>query len=229
MVIKLTPRLQTVADRVPGGARLADVGTDHAYLPVWLLQSGRIPSAVCTDLRPGPLERAGETVKSCAVAHRVSLRLCDGLAGVEPHEVDCVVIAGMGGETILHILGEAPWTLGKTCIVQPMSSLADLRAGLGALGFHVARETLAREGETLYVVMELAPGPERPLTAAELQVGRAENHAGDPLWPEYLDRETRRLRRALVGLKRSNKPEDGPRLQALQDALRGLETMREEI
>ncbi len=229
MELNLTHRLQTVADRVPQGARLADVGTDHAYLPAWLLLAGKIPGAVCTDLRPGPLERAEETVRTWDVAGKVSLRLCDGLKGVAPDEVDCVAIAGMGGETILHILKEAPWAAGKPCVVQPMSSLSDLRAGLGALGLHVARETIAREGETLYVVMDLSAGAERPLTAAEVQVGRVENHRGDPLWPEYLGREITRLRRALTGLERSKKPEDEPRRRELQAALAGMEHMMEGI
>ncbi len=229
MELNLTPRLRTVADRVPRGARLADVGTDHAYLPAWLLLAGKIPSAVCTDLRPGPLERAGETVRTWGVADKVSLRLCDGLKGVAPEEVDCVVIAGMGGETILHILEEAPWAAGKPCVVQPMSSLSDLRAGLGALGLHVASETIAKEGETLYVVMDLTAGAEGPLTAAEVQAGRVENHRGDPLWPEYLRRETERLRRALGGLERSKKPEDEPRRQELRAALAGMEAMMEGI
>ncbi len=229
MELNLTPRLRTVADRVPRGARLADVGTDHAYLPAWLLLAGTIPSAGCTDRRPGPLVRAEETVRTWDVADKVSLRLCDGLAGVSPEEVDCVAIAGMGGETILHILKEAPWAVGKPCVVQPMSSLSDLRAGLGTLGLHVAGETIAREGETLYVVMTLAAGAEGPLTAAEVQVGRVENHRGDPLWPEYLRRETERLRRALAGLEHSKKPGDEPRRRALQAALAGMEAMREGI
>ncbi len=229
MAGNLTPRLQAVARRVPQGCRLADVGTDHAYLPAWLLRQGRVPFAVCTDLRPGPLERARETVERQDVADRVSLRLCDGLSGVDPDEVDCVVIAGMGGETILHILKEAPWAREKTCIVQPMSSLSDLRAGVGELGLRVDRETLAAEGETLYVIMELAAGAEGPLTAAERQVGRRENHEGDPLWPAYLRQEETRLDRALAGLERSKKPEDEPRRQELREALAGLREMMEAI
>lgn len=229
MALNLTPRLRTVARRVPPGARLADVGTDHAYLPAWLLLQGQIPFAVCTDLRPGPLERARETVARYGVADRVSLRLCDGLAGVEPGQVDCVVIAGMGGETILQILKAAPWAAGKTCIVQPMSSLSDLRAGVGALGLHIAGEALAREGETLYVIMELAPGAEGPLTAAEKQVGRVENHLGDPLWPAYLRQEEERLTRALAGLERSQKAGDDLRRQELGEALAGIRTMTEEF
>ena len=229
MALNLTPRLETVARRVPKDARLADVGTDHAYLPAWLLTRGHIPFAVCTDLRPGPLARARETVERWEVADKVSLRLCDGLAGVEPGEVDCVVIAGMGGETILHILAQAPWTASMPCIVQPMSSLPDLRAGVGALGLRVAGETLAREGDTLYVVMDLAPGTEGPLTAAQLQVGRAENHRNDPLWPLYLRQEEGRLTRALAGLERSQKLGDGLRRQELAQALAGIRDMMEEI
>ena len=229
MALHLTPRLQIVADRVPVGARLADVGTDHAYLPAWLLMEGKIPFAVCTDLRPGPLERAKETVEHYGVADKVSLRLCDGLAGVEPDEVDCIAIAGMGGETILHILEAASWSREKTCIVQPMSSLPDLRAGVGPLGLHIARETLAQEGETLYVVMELQAGAEGPLTAAERLVGRESNHAGDLLWPQYLEQEEARTRRALEGLARSKKPEDEPRRQELQNALTGIRDMMEAI
>lgn len=229
MALNLTPRLQTVAQRVPQGARLADVGTDHAYLPAWLLRSGQIPFAVCTDLRSGPLERARETVERYGVAHRVSLRLCDGLTRVEPDEVDCVVIAGMGGETILQILRAAPWAAEKTCIVQPMSSISDLRAGVGALGLHIAGETLAQEGETLYVVMELAPGPEGPLTAAEKQVGRVENHLGDPLWPRYLRQEEGRLARALAGLEKSQKAGDDLRRQELAEALAGIRDRMEEL
>ena len=229
MALHLTPRLQIVADRVPAGARLADVGTDHAYLPAWLLMEGKIPFAVCTDLRPGPLERAKETVEHYGVEDKVSLRLCDGLSGVEPQEVDCVAIAGMGGETILHILEAAPWSREKTCVVQPMSSLSDLRSGVGQLGLRITRETLAQEGETLYVVMELTAGAEGPLTAAELLVGRVENHLNDPLWPRYLQQETARTRRALEGLAQSKRPEDEQRRQALQKALAGIQSMMEAI
>lgn len=228
MLLQLTPRLQAVADRVPAGARLADVGTDHAYLPTWLLLQERIPFALCTDLRPGPLARARETVERWDVAERTQLRLCDGLAGVRPDEVDFVTIAGMGGETILGILAAAPWVQEKGCAVQPMSSLADLRAGLAPLGLHIAGETLAQEGETLYVVMDLASGPEGALTAAQRQVGRAEHHRGDPLWPRYLRQEEERLSKALAGLERSSKAEDAPRRQELREALDEIRNIREE-
>ena len=78
----LTPRLGLLADWVPAGARLADVGTDHGYLPVWLVLEGRVASAIASDLRPGPLSRARETAAACDA--ELDLRLCDGLSAIRP-------------------------------------------------------------------------------------------------------------------------------------------------
>ena len=107
--IELSPRLRLAADLVPEGARLADVGTDHAYLPACLLMEGKIPSAIAADLREGPLSRARETAAEYGCGDRMAFRLCDGLSGIRPEKTDAVVIAGMGGETIAQILEAAPW------------------------------------------------------------------------------------------------------------------------
>ena len=109
--IQLTPRLRAVANMVPAGARLADVGTDHAYLPACLLQEGVLQRAVVSDLRRGPLDRARATAERYSLTERMDFRLCDGLSGIDPDEVDAIVIAGMGGETIAAILEAAPWTV----------------------------------------------------------------------------------------------------------------------
>ena len=85
--IELSSRLRMVADLVPAGVRLADVGTDHAYLPSALLQEGRISSAIAADLRSGPLSRAKNTAEECGLLDRISFRLCDGLTGVRAEEV----------------------------------------------------------------------------------------------------------------------------------------------
>ena len=108
--VELTPRLRSVAELVPRGARFADVGTDYAYLPVWLLQQGRITGAVASDLRPGPLERARGTAEKYGLTGRMDFRLCDGLSGIQPDEVSTIAMAGMGGETIAAILAAAPWS-----------------------------------------------------------------------------------------------------------------------
>ena len=127
--LDLTPRLAAVAAQVPPGARLADVGTDHAYLPVWLLLAGRIVGAVATDVNQGPLQRGQETAQRYGVAHRMDFRRCDGLAALSPGEVDAVVIAGMGGDLMVHILSAAPWTRDVKLILQPMSTQEVLGSG----------------------------------------------------------------------------------------------------
>ena len=93
--MELTARLQAIADQVPHGAVFADIGTDHAYLPVWLLLNGRIHHAIAADLREGPLSRARETAEQHGVSSQMSFRLCNGLADIAPSEVDTIAIAGM--------------------------------------------------------------------------------------------------------------------------------------
>ena len=178
--IHLTPRLQMTADLAPEGARLADVGTDHAYLPAALILEGKIPWAIAADLRQGPLDRARATVRECGLTGRVAFRLCDGLTGIQPGEVDAVVIAGMGGETIAAILSAAPWvrTGDVPLILQPMSSFPDLRGWLQGNGFAIQEERLAREGEMLYTALLVRAGEMAPLSLAEVWLG---NHVKTPL------------------------------------------------
>ena len=107
--MELSPRLDAIARQVPQGARLADIGTDHGYLPVWLLMRGTIERAIAADLREGPLGRARKTARQYGQSEKISFRLCDGLTDIDPDEVDVITIAGMGGETIATILEAAPW------------------------------------------------------------------------------------------------------------------------
>ena len=126
--IALQPRLRLLAEMTPPGGRLADIGTDHGYLPVWLLQEGRIPSAIASDVGAEPLEHARRTAEEYET-QGLDFRLCDGLSGIEPEETDTVVIAGMGGETIRDILRAAPWAADghHTLLLQPMTKVELLR------------------------------------------------------------------------------------------------------
>ncbi len=225
--LELSPRLEMTASLVPSGARLADVGTDHAYLPAALLLEGRIPSAIASDLRRGPLERARETAAAFDLKEKISFRLCDGLSGVGPEEVDAIVIAGMGGETIAAILAAAPWTRERvvSLILQPMSSMSDLRAWLGQNGYDILEERLAREGDSLYTALSVRAGEMAPMTAAERYAGR---NTGDPLRGMWLDRWLTRTERALDGLARARRERDGLRRQELEQVRAGLMEMREE-
>lgn len=205
--MELSPRLHTIAQAVPKGARLADIGTDHAYLPVWLLQHGVIDDAIAADLRPGPLERAKETANKFCLSDKLDFRLCDGLTGVCAEEVDCIVIAGMGGETIVHILSDAPWTKeeGNMLILQPMSSQEDLRRWLVQNGYQIVREKIALEEKTFYTIMVAEPGVDREMTAAEELAGR---QSSDPLRGAYLAHLITKVNRALEGQRSASKPDE---------------------
>ena len=152
---ELTPRLQAVAGLVPPGAALADVGTDHAYLPAWLLGRGLVRRAIAADINKGPLDRARLTAQQYGCTDQMEFRLCDGLAGIAPDEVDTIVIAGMGGETIAAILQAAAWVRdGRyTLILQPMSAQPDLRSWLWRNGFSIKKEEIICEGDKLYNIL----------------------------------------------------------------------------
>lgn len=228
--MELSPRLRSVANLVPRGARLADIGTDHAYLPTWLILHGVIDRAIAADLREGPLERARLTAEKYGLSGHMSFRLCDGLAGVGEDEADVVAIAGMGGETIAEILSAAPWTKaeGKLLLLQPMSAQPELRRWLWEQGYTIRREVLSKEGETLYVTFLVNAGRMDKLTAGELWAGRQQAEEDAPLRGEYLDRLIAQTGRALEGLRRSTRAADSGRLAEMEQVYQDLLRLKEE-
>ena len=228
--LELSPRLLSVAGLVPKESRLADVGTDHAYLPAWLILRGVIPGAIATDLRKGPLERAKATAEKYGLTDVMDFRLCNGLAGVSPDEADAVAIAGMGGETIAEILSAAPWlqTGGKTLLLQPMSAQPELRLWLQRHGYTIRQELLSKEGETIYVAFQVYAGTMEPLTPGEQWAGRQHQDMDAPLRGLYLDRLTAQTRRALDGLSRSSRSSDQVRLTEMKAVYQDLLRLSEE-
>ena len=224
--LELTPRLQRLADWVRPGAAIADVGTDHAYLPVWLVLHGRTRSAIASDLRSGPLSRARETGRLYDVEGRIEFRLCPGLDAVAPEEADTILIAGMGGETIASILAAAPWTADghHTLLLQPMSHADGLRTFLQDHGYAIRRESLVLDRGTLYPVMEAAKG-EMSLSLGQRFAGTGLPH--DPLGERYLVEKIVRLHMALGGLRRGG-AENQERAKGLRELIAALLEMREE-
>ena len=222
--LRLQPRLQMLADMVPRGASLADVGTDHGYLPVWLLQEGRICRAVASDVNAEPLAHARQTARLYGVSDAMEFRLCPGLAAYAPGEVDFIVVAGMGGETIRAILEAAPWLPGSGAelLLQPMTKAEELRLWLPDGGYRLLEERLAADKGYLYPIFRVTGGAMEPLSEAEAWAGRYLER--DPLWERYLDQQTSRVRRRLAGLRSARRETDGEelrRLEALAEALEG--------
>lgn len=228
--LELSPRLRSVADLVPQGARLADIGTDHAYLPAWLILQGIISWAIAADLRKGPLERARITAERYGITAQMSFRLCNGLAGVSGKETDVIAIAGMGGETIAEILSAAPWTREekKLLLLQPMSAQPELRLWLQKHGYAIQREVLSKEGETLYTTFQVIAGQMEPLTPGERWAGRQQQAEKAPLRSEYLERLIAQMGRALEGLRRSSRAADSSRLTEMEQVQQDLLRMKEE-
>lgn len=176
-----------VARAVPQGARVIDVGTDHGRLPVWLAQNGVAPHVWATDIRPGPLAGASALVAQTGVEDVVSLMRTDGLCGLGPADGDTVILAGMGGETMIAILSAATWTgTGTLLILEPQSKKAALRQWLRENGYAVTSERLVKDGGRIYPVLTARGGPVPAYTQAELHVGLYEQICRDPLLGEYL-------------------------------------------
>ena len=224
--LELPPRLRLIAGWVPEGAYLADVGTDHAYLPNWLRLRGTIRRAVASDLRPGPLERAKATGKLYGTDN-IEYRLCSGLSGIRPTEADTIVIAGMGGETILSILKDAPWTADgqHTLLLQPQTHEELVRQYLAENGFAITREALVRDRGTLYTVME-ARGGAMELSLSQIWGGAQLTH--DPLAERYIVEKIVRAQMALAGAKRSVRPVDEEKAENLRQVITALLRAREE-
>ncbi|MBE6973838.1 MAG: SAM-dependent methyltransferase [Ruminococcaceae bacterium] len=228
--LELTPRLHAVAELVPDGAFLADIGTDHAYLPVWLLLEGKIAHAIAADLREGPLDRAKLTAKEYNCTKNITFRLCDGLFGIAPEEADTIVIAGMGGETIAAILDQAAWTKNEsyTLILQPMSAQNDLRRWLWQQGYGIRNEQVVREGDKLYNILFVRYGCARELSIGEEWAGCQSPDMKQELRGEYLARLLEKTDRAIAGISRGKGEKDNARLEELRLVRQTLAEMKKE-
>ena len=226
--IALQPRLRLLAEMTPSGGRLADIGTDHGYLPVWLLQEGRIPSAIASDVGAEPLEHARRTAEEYET-QGLDFRLCDGLSGIEPEETDTVVIAGMGGETIQAVLEAAPWTGdgGHLLLLQPMTKVEFLRKWLSDNGYSFTDERLVFDKDHLYPVFAVRGGRQSPLTLAQQYGGVLLD--GDPLYGAYLDERIGKLQKAINGLQKSAAIESTVKVKELTELCRILKEKRDTL
>jgi tRNA (adenine22-N1)-methyltransferase len=226
--VRLSPRLSALASLVPAGSRLADIGTDHGRLPVWLLQNGQITSALAADIRPGPLESARRTAAEAGV-FGIRFLLSDGLSCVAADEADTVVIAGMGGDNITEILRRAPWVRdGVLLLLQPMTKAEELRRCLPELGLAVQRETLAAEGSRLYQILSVRGGVSPVYSEGELYTGLLAQIVSDPLFPRRLEELICQTAAALAGMERAPS-RDLDRLSRLRRAYADFLDMRKKV
>ena len=187
------------------GDRVIDVGTDHAYIPIWLLQTHISEYVIATDIRSGPLSNAAKDANKYGVADRLHLILCKGLSECNPEAVDTIIIAGMGGETILKILETSPWALNKRLILQPQTKHLLLRCWLGDHGLSIEDASLIYDSGRIYQVWLVREGKMRETLGIEPVLIEKQ----DPLLHPFAESLVKRLRKEIHGLEcaRTAQPE----------------------
>lgn len=151
--VSLSNRLQTVADMVTG-RRVADIGCDHGFVSIYLVQAGKADHVLAADVRPGPLSRAQQHIKEVQLTPYIETRLSDGLAGVTPEDrVDTVILAGMGGRLMRRILGELDRLPVQELVLQPQSEWEELRAFLYEQAYLIVEENMVLEEGKYYPVL----------------------------------------------------------------------------
>lgn len=222
-------RLELIASILPHGRGFADVGTDHGYLPVYMAQHGYSGKIIASDINEGPLSTAVASARQAGVEDRICFRLCDGLDGCGSEELDTVVIAGMGGDTICGILDRADWVMSRDIllILQPMTKAEVLRYWLTNNDFAICGEWLIEENGEIYQILSARFGARTPLSDAELFTGKYELAVGNALFPVQLAALIKRFERAAAGMSKAPRMRGRQKLTA--EILNGLYEMRDAV
>ena len=200
MKLPLSDRLLACAGLVRPGSRVADIGCDHGYLGIYLLTQGIAASMIEADINEGPLQSAMRNADKFGVRDQMTFYLSDGAKNI-PRDFDTLVCAGMGGDTMIHILENASWLRSDRyrLILQCQSKTPMLRSYLSEKGWHIVRELVMRDGRFLYTVMEVLWQPDAPrLTLAQTYISPALLENSGEALREYYDRIVEGLRLAVT-------------------------------
>lgn len=199
-MISLSKRLSVIAEMVPSCDVLADVGTDHGYLPVYLLQQGSVKRVLASDIHQGPLRKAKETAEQFGLSDRMETILADGLQFPGSTQAEVITICGMGGETMISILEAAPWTADhRRLILQPQSKLPELEEWLKYHHYSIDDARLCLDGGKLYLALSILGGAAWKRKAEETLCMKQ-----DALFPNYVQREYQKATHARDGLLKSS-------------------------
>lgn len=208
--IQLSPRLKKVADWLPQLGRFADIGSDHAYLPIYMVLKYPQVTAIVGEVVQGPFRAATQSVGRFGVSDRVECRLGNGLQVLQPHEVQCVSICGMGGGTIVEILNQSPEIVGnlKEMILQPNTHAQVVRKWAEENGYFIFQEDLIEDAGLLYEVLFLQKGVSPKMSPLDLRFGPLNQANRHPLLPILLNEELKRIERVLIQLGEAGRSEE---------------------
>lgn len=201
---ELSKRLLTVASMVENDSVVADIGTDHAYIPIYLVEQGVCKKAIAMDVNPGPLERAREHILASGLSEQIVTRLSDGLAKLSENEADTYVIAGMGGPLMVSILARRMDLLqkGKTLVLQPQSEIGEVREFLIHNHYKIIQEEMFYDMEKTYVAMKAIISKESiTYTKTQYIFGKLLLENLNPVLFEYLQKQKEVYEKLVIKLK----------------------------
>ena len=189
--MELSKRLQAVADLVSNGVTVADVGTDHGYIPIYLVESGKIKCAIAMDIYRGPLDRAEAHIRMHGLGEQIKTRLSDGVQKLQIGECDCVIVAGMGGGLVIKIMedGEEIFRNLTEFILQPQSEIAKVRQYLCEHNYRIIAEDMVLEDGKFYPMMKVANGSAEEYSTLELRYGKLLLREKHPVLKLFLEKE----------------------------------------
>ena len=230
--MQLSQRLSSVASMVTAGNCLADVGTDHGYVPIYLYERNIIPRAIAMDVNKGPLERAALHIAESGMKEAIETRLSDGLTALKPGEADSVVIAGMGGPLIIRILSAHPEVTEslKELILQPQSEISEVRIWLYEQGYEIVEEHMVFEDGKYYPMFKDVKNPEaEKLTDLEYKYGKISVLGEPEVLRAYLVREIANKQNILQKLSEETTEKSKGRAVEIKALLAELEEMLSEM
>jgi len=227
----LSERMLRTAAMVSHGNRTADIGCDHAYTSIYLVEQGIAPQVVAMDVNAGPLARAKENVVRFGMEDKISLRLSDGLAKLLPGEADTILIAGMGGPLMERILAACPETVkaAKELILQPQSELGRFRRFVQSIGFRIAEEDMLFEDGKYYTILRAEQGKDETWSEGEYLYGKRLRASAYPVLSAFLTEERRMAEEVLRTLSRAGTEKAEDRKEELLLRLKQNEAMAEKL
>ena len=220
----ISKRLEMVASFVPQGSILLDVGSDHAYLPIELVERGQIETAIAGEVVEGPFQSAIKNVESHGLKEKIQVRLANGLAAFEEEDqVSVITIAGMGGRLIATILEEGLDKLGNVqrLILQPNNREDDLRIWLQENGFQIVAESILEEAGKFYEILVVESG-QMKLSASDVRFGPFLSKEVSPVFVQKWQKEAAKLEFALGQIPEKNLEERQvlvDKIQAIKEVL----------
>ena len=221
--MKLSCRLYKIYEMADNCNCIADIGTDHGYIPIYSCLNGKCKTAIAMDVSPGPLNKAIENIKKYKLEDKISARLSNGFEKLNPNESDTIVIAGMGGTLMWELIshGMDKITEDTTLILQPMLAQSELRQNLYENGLSIAKECVCFEDNKFYNIMKVVPKSDN-YTLKDVVIGK--NVIKDDVFYDYIDYKISVTKKIINGLKKS-KDKD---LKALDKAEKALQIYAQE-